>query len=144
VQAAALMPPAHTEAKTQQTVSVVLVVLLVLVLVVLLVLVLLVLVLVLVLVLDVEVMLVVVVVGQPAGASAPFRRNVVSSLPSLTAEPPNSVQYSSLLSVVTTATGDMLPFRSIPTCEPLQTAFASTPFLTTTTVHEAPLISLYL
>jgi hypothetical protein len=91
-----------------------------------------------------ELELVVVVVGQFAGVEASFARNVLSSLPSLTTAPPNSVQYCCVFSVVTTATGAMLPFRSIATWLPPQTAFTSTPSFTRTTLHVAPLTSRYL
>jgi len=87
---------------------------------------------------------VVVVVGQAAGGRASLRRKVVSSLPSRTAVPPNSVQYASVLSVVTTATGDMVPFRSMATCGPLHTAFTSTPPFTRTSLQVAPVVSVYL
>ena len=90
---------------------------------------------------------VVVVVGAEAaqlpGATAFVRRNVLSSLPSCTATPPNSVQYASALSVATTATGDMVPSRSMATWPPLHTALASTPALTSTSLQVAPVVSLY-
>jgi hypothetical protein len=91
---------------------------------------------------------VVVVVGAEApqlpGAAAFVRRKVFASLPSCTATPPNSVQYDSSLSVVTRATGDMVPSRSMATWLPLHTALASTPALTITSLHVAPVLSLYL
>jgi hypothetical protein len=90
---------------------------------------------------------VVVVAGTEAaqlpGAAESFRRKVLSSLPSCTAVPPNSVQYASALSVMTTATGDMLPMRSRATWAPLHTALARTPAFTSTSLQVAPLASLY-
>jgi hypothetical protein len=67
------------------------------------------------LVLVLELVDVVVVVGQLTGAAASFRWKVLSSLPSFTTVPPNSVQYCCAFKVVTTATGDMVPLRSIAT-----------------------------
>jgi len=90
------------------------------------------------------IVVVVVVVGQLPGTGASLRRNVLSSLPSLTSVPPNSVQYCSVFRVVTTATGDMLPVRSMASWLPLQMAFASTPFFTSTMVHVVFVVSLYL
>src|SRR5262245_56559436 len=80
-------------------------------------------------------------VGQPSGAGASFRRNVLSSLPSLSliTVPPNSVQQRSVLRAVTTATGDIPPCRSTATWDPLQIAFTSTRFFTRTRLHVAPL-----
>jgi hypothetical protein len=99
-------------------------------------------------VVGVTVVLVVDVVGvaveQLAGADASFPRKVTESVPSFTSVPPNSVQYDSVLSMVTTVTGDMVPLMSLATCAPLHTAFASTPPLTRTSLHVAPVGSLYL
>jgi hypothetical protein len=95
-------------------------------------------------VLDVVVLTVVVVVGgaQAVGAPAALRSKMRSSLPSLTAVPPNSVQYFSALSVSTTLTGDISPLTSSATCAPAQTALMIAPCRTNTCLHVEPVGSL--
>ena len=92
---------------------------------------------------DVVDVLLVVGAGHVAGGEEDLRRNTLPSDPSFTTSPPNSLHRPCVLSVVTTTTGDMLPFRSTATCGPLQTAFVSTPLATTTTLQVAPVPSLY-